>query len=88
MYKRFYDDVKLAKCLKRHIKAYGKFTNMRTPFFMYGRFFWNTATNFAPMRAKALFEQFCPKGGVVTIIAVALVEECLVAYQVVITTHI
>ena len=65
MYKRFYDDAKLGKCLKRHIKAYGKFTNMRTPFFMYGRFFWNTATNFAPMRAKAIFEQFCPKGGVV-----------------------
>ena len=65
MYKRFYDDYKLGKCLKRHIKAYGKFTNMRTPFFMYGRFFWNTATNFAPMRAKAIYEQFCPKGGVV-----------------------
>lgn len=65
MYNRFYDDYKLGKCLKRHIKAYGKFTNMRTPFFMYGRFFWNTATNFAPMRAKAIFEQFCPKGGVV-----------------------
>lgn len=65
MYNRFYDDYKLGKCLKRHMKAYGKFTNMRTPFFMYGRFFWNTATNFAPMRAKAIFEQFCPKGGVV-----------------------
>ena len=65
MYKRFYDDVKLAKCLKRHMKVYGTFNNMRTPFFMYGRFFWNTATNFAPMRAKAICENFCPKGGVI-----------------------
>ena len=65
MYSRFYDDYKLAKCLKRHMKTYDSFTNMRTPFFMYGRFFWNTATNFAPMRAKAIYEKFCPAGGVV-----------------------
>lgn len=39
MYKRFYDDAKLGKCLKRHMKVYGIFNNMRTPFFMYGRFF-------------------------------------------------
>ena len=65
MYSRFYDDAKLGKCLKRHMKVYGTFSNMRTPFFMYGRFFWNTATNFAPMRAKAIFEKFCPADGII-----------------------
>ncbi len=65
MYKRFYDNAKLAKCLKRHMNVYGKISNMRTPFFMYGRFFWNTATNFSPMRAKAIYEKFCPVDGVI-----------------------
>lgn len=64
MYNRFYDDFKLSKCLKRFMKNY-TFTNMRTPFFMYGRFFWNTATNFAPIRAKAIYEKFCPKNGII-----------------------
>lgn len=64
MYSRFYDDAKLSKCLTRHMKNYA-FTNMRTPFFMYGRFFWNTAVNFSPMRAKAIFETFCPPDGVI-----------------------
>ena len=64
MYHRFYDDAKLTKCLTRHMKNY-PFTSMRTPFFMYGRFFWPTATNFSPMRAKAIFERFCPKNGVI-----------------------
>ena len=65
VYKRFYDDTKLAKCLKRYMKVYGEFKNLRTPFFMYGRFFWSTATNFSPIRAKAIFEKFCPKNGVI-----------------------
>ena len=64
MYSRFYDDVKLAKCIHRHMKNY-PFTSMRTPFFMYGRFFWNTPTNFSPMRAKAIYERFCKHGDVV-----------------------
>jgi len=64
MYSRFYDDDKLAKCLNRHMKNY-RFNNMRTPFFMYGRYFWQTATNFMPMRAKALCERFCKRRGTV-----------------------
>ena len=64
MFRRFYDDVKLAKCLKRYYANY-KFSNIRTMFFMYGRFFWNTPTNFAPIRAKAIYEKFCPANGVI-----------------------
>lgn len=64
MYSRFYDDDKMLRILCRHMKNY-PFTNMRTPFFMYGRFFWNTATNFNPMRAKAIYERFCPAGGTI-----------------------
>lgn len=59
MYDRFYDDAKLSKCIKRYMQNY-KFNNMRTMFFMYGRFFWNAATNFAPIRAKAIVEKFAP----------------------------
>jgi len=61
LYSRFYDDVKFSKCLTRHMKNY-KFTNIRTPFFMYGRFFWSTATNFNCMRAKAVYQHFCKDG--------------------------
>lgn len=64
MYSRFYDDAKLAKCLARHMKNY-PFTNMRTPFFMYGRFFWNTPVNFSPMRAKSIYEKFCTQNDTV-----------------------
>lgn len=64
MYGRFYDDFKLSKCLMRHMKNY-RFTSMRTLFFMYGRYFWPTPTNFSAMRAKAIYERFCPPGGVV-----------------------
>lgn len=64
MYSRFYDDTKLAKCIDRHMKNY-RFTSMRTPFFMYGRFFWPTATNFNPCRAKAIYQRFAPQGSVV-----------------------
>lgn len=64
MYKRFYDDTKLYKCLHRHMKNY-PFTSMRTPFFMYGRFFWSTPTNFNTMRAKAIYQKFCTPDSVV-----------------------
>lgn len=64
MYERFYNNTKLAKCLLRHMKNY-KFTSMRTPFFMYGRFFWSTPTNFSPMRARSIYEKFCKTGSVI-----------------------
>lgn len=64
MYSRFYDDAKLSKCIDRHMKNY-RFTSMRTPFFMYARFFWPTATNFSPCRAKAICERFAKPGSVI-----------------------
>lgn len=64
MYNRFYDDDKMCRIILRHMKNY-TFTNMRTPFFMYGRFYWSTATNFSPMRAKAIYERFAKPGSVV-----------------------
>lgn len=64
LYSRFYDDDKLMKCIIRHMKNY-PFTNMRTMFFMYGRYFWQTATGFSPMRAKAIYTEFTNDGDVV-----------------------
>ena len=64
VYNRFYDDIKLKKCIRAYMSQRA-FVNMRTPFFTYGRYFWNTATNFAPIRAKAIYERFCPKNGVI-----------------------
>lgn len=64
VYSRFYDDEKLKACIKRYMEHY-TFENLRTPFFMYARFFWNAPTNYLPMRAKAIFEKFCPKNGVI-----------------------
>lgn len=64
LYNRFYDDDKLMKCIIRHMKNY-PFTNMRTMFFMYGRYFWQTATGFSPMRAKAIYTEFANDGDVV-----------------------
>lgn len=64
MYERFFDDEKMVDILARYMRGY-KFTNGRTYFFMMGRLLWNTATNFAPMRAKAIVEKFTPVGGTV-----------------------
>lgn len=64
IYNRFYDDEKLKKIIAAYLK-YHSFSNLRTPFFTYGRLLWNTAINFMPMRAKAIYERFCPKNGVI-----------------------
>ena len=64
LYNRFYDDAKLMKCIMRHMKNY-RFTNLRTMFFMYGRYFWQTATGFSPMRAKAICTQLTLVGDTV-----------------------
>ena len=55
MVNRFNDDVKLAKCLKGYMSRYA-LNSMRTAFFQLGRMLWQTAINYAPMRAKAIFE--------------------------------
>ena len=54
MVNRFNDDVKLAKCLKGYMSRY-TLNSMRTAFFQLGRMLWQTAINYAPMRAKAIF---------------------------------
>lgn len=64
LYSRFYDDAKMRKCLNNFMSR-SQFTNMRTMFAMTGRYLWSTATGFTPMRAKAIYEHFCPEGGVV-----------------------
>lgn len=64
MYDRFYDDEILGICLKNAISN-RKILNMRTTFFTYARFLWRTAINYSPMRAKAIYEKFCPNGGVI-----------------------
>ena len=55
MVNRFNDDVKLAKCLKGYMSRY-TLNSMRTAFFQLGRMLWQTAINYAPMRAKGIFE--------------------------------
>ena len=64
IYERFYDDNILKTCLQSALKT-RKICNMRTAFFAAARFLWRTATNYSPMRAKAIFEKFCPKGGTI-----------------------
>lgn len=58
---RFYNDTKLAQCLKGYMRRY-MLNSMRTAFFQLGRMLWSTATNYSPMRAKAIFEYAAPKG--------------------------
>lgn len=64
VYSRFYDDAKLKKILAAYL-SYHAIQNLRTPFFTYGRYLWNTAINFMPLRAKAIYERFCPPNGVI-----------------------
>ena len=64
IYDRFYDDEMLKECLKIALSS-RKINNMRTAFFMGSRFLWRSATNYSPMRAKAIYERFCPKDGVI-----------------------
>lgn len=64
LYERFFDDNVLAICLKSALKN-RKIVNMRTTFFASARFLWRSAINFSPMRAKAIYERFCPKNGVI-----------------------
>ena len=64
MIERFYDDNKLKECIRDYIITRPIY-NMRTVFFSTARFKWNTAINYSPMRAKAIYEKFCPKDGVI-----------------------
>ena len=64
VYNRFYNDEMLSKCLKGYISRY-PLRSMRTAFFQLARLLWNTATNFAPMRAKAIYEYLAAPGATI-----------------------
>ncbi len=64
MIERFYNDDKLKECIRDYIITRPIY-NMRTVFFSTARFKWNTAINYSPMRAKAIYEKFCPQNGII-----------------------
>lgn len=64
MYEIFYDDDMLYQCLLYYLQR-RKLTTLRTTFFSSARFLWNAGTNFLPIRAKTIYERFCPKDGVI-----------------------
>ena len=64
MYEVFYDDEKLFQCLLYFLQR-RKMNTLRTAFFCSSRYLWNAGTNFSPIRAKTIYERFCPKNGVI-----------------------
>lgn len=64
IYDTFYDDEKLFRCLLNYFQN-RKIYTLKTAFFSRGKYIWNTGTNFLPIRAKAIYERFCPKNGVI-----------------------
>lgn len=65
MYERFYDDNILKSAIKYFLETGKGIYNLRTLFFSYARFYYDTPINFSPMRAKVIFEHFCPQGGTI-----------------------
>ena len=65
MYERFYDDDILKFCIKRYLTSGYLINNLRTLFFSTARLYWDTPINFSPMRAKIIYEHFCPTGGTI-----------------------
>ena len=64
IYDTFYDDDKLFKCLLDYFKN-RKIYTLKTAFFSRSKYIWNTGTNFLPIRAKTIYERFCPKNGII-----------------------
>lgn len=64
VYDRFFDDTSLKKAIDQYLGT-RKIFNMRTVFFSTVRYIWPAPINYAPMRAKALYETFCPENGVI-----------------------
>ena len=64
VYDTFYDDDKLFKCLLNYLQNRKLYT-LKTAFFSRSKYMWNTGTNFLPIRAKAIYERFCPKNGII-----------------------
>jgi len=46
--------------LQRH-----KIYNLRSAALSSSRYLWNAGTNFLPIRAKTIYERFCPKNGII-----------------------
>ncbi len=65
MYERFYNDEILKESIRSFLKQEKNILNLRTMFFKYARLYYDTPINFSPMRAKVIFEHFCPKKGVI-----------------------
>ena len=65
MYNRFYDDDILKAAIKYYLDQGYTINNLRTLFFSYARLYYDTPINFSPMRAKVIFEHFCPQNGVI-----------------------
>lgn len=65
MWDRFYDDYKLKRTIKFTL-TYEPIKNSYTSLYRSSRLIGgNVATNFPPMKAKALYEKYCPKNGVI-----------------------
>lgn len=64
-YSRFFDDDKLKRCLDKALTSETRNHNMRTFYFKESRFYYSTPINFAPIRAKAIYERFCPPNGII-----------------------
>ena len=65
MYERFYNDDILCKAIRAYLDTGKSLNNLRTLFFSYARLYFDTPINFSPMRAKIIFEHYCPKNGVI-----------------------
>ena len=65
IYDRFFDDKVLKTCLKRYLESGKSINNLRTVYFSTARFYWDTPINFSPMRAKIIYEHFCPINGTI-----------------------
>lgn len=64
VYDIFHNDEKLYKILRYYLAHY-PFNNVKTAFLMPARYLWPSASNFLPLRAKAVYEHFCEDGDTV-----------------------
>ena len=65
MYDRFYNDSILKDSIRYYLNTGKTITNLRTMFFSYARLYFDTPINFPPLRAKIIFEHYCPKDGTI-----------------------
>lgn len=65
MYSRFYNDDFLKKCIRLFLNRGNKIVNLRTLFFSTSRFYFDTPINYNPIRAKIIYEHYCPPKGII-----------------------